>query len=279
MKWATKLIFLLGCLFSLGCSETEAEDPPKMLIAHRGGVVDEQRSENSMAALEEAIERGYTHVEVDARITADGHVVCFHNDDLREEANLEGRISELPFDSVTKIVLTRSQETIPSFEEYVSRCKDRIGVMVDLKGCPDTFITAYAEEILFALQQHNLLEESLILINKTPKNNQDKIIPYFLGKAKVSWRAPLLIAEQAAAKDPNFANNYYVFNHGADFDAAAVKAFQDLGLPVIVSINTGHYRKEEAQAMGIKHVQDMLEYQVDGLQIDAVYDPILFPTQ
>ncbi len=279
MKWAATLIFLLGCLLFVGCGRTETDQPLKILIAHRGGVVDEQRSENSMSALEEAIKRGYTHVEVDARITGDGHVVCFHNDDLKEEANLEGRISELPFDSVTKIMLTRSRETIPSFEEYISRCQGRIGIMVDLKGCPDTFIAAYAEEILSALQQHNLLEESLILINKTPKNNQDKLIPYFLGKAKVSWRAPWLIAQQAAAKDPNFADNYYVFNHGADFDATSVQAFQDLGLPVIVSINTGHYRKEEAQTAGIKHVQEMLEYQVDGLQIDAVYDPILFATQ
>ena len=38
-------------------------------IAHRGGVVDEQRSENSIKALNEAIQRGYTHVEIDARIT------------------------------------------------------------------------------------------------------------------------------------------------------------------------------------------------------------------
>ena len=39
------------------------------LIAHRGGVVDQERSENSYRALEEAILRGYTHVEIDACFT------------------------------------------------------------------------------------------------------------------------------------------------------------------------------------------------------------------
>jgi len=40
---------------------------PRMIIAHRGGVVDAERSENSLKALQEAILRGYTHVENDAR--------------------------------------------------------------------------------------------------------------------------------------------------------------------------------------------------------------------
>ena len=65
-------------------------DRPDILIAHRGGVVDEERSQNSFKALEEAIRRGYSHVEIDARITADGHVVCFHNDELMEEAGING---------------------------------------------------------------------------------------------------------------------------------------------------------------------------------------------
>ena len=83
----------------------------QMIIAHRGGVVDEQHSENSFKALEEAIGRGYTHVEIDARITGDGHVVCFHDDELDKEAGIEGKISELPRDSVTRIILARSHET------------------------------------------------------------------------------------------------------------------------------------------------------------------------
>ena len=60
-------------------------------------------------AFEEAIKRSYTHVEVDARMTVDGHVVCFHNDSLFEEAGVDGRISELPLREVTQIVLPRSK--------------------------------------------------------------------------------------------------------------------------------------------------------------------------
>ena len=257
----------------LACSQAPSPDP-MLLIAHRGGVVDAQRSENSFEALEEAIRRAYTHVEVDARITADGHVVCFHEDELMEEAGINGKISALTRDSVTQIVLTRSQEKIPTFEEYVSRCAGRIGLMVDLKGCPDVYIDAYAGEIEAALARHGLLSNTLILINKLPVNNQDRIAAHFMGKAKISWRKSLAEAQAHAADDPGFAEKYYVFNHGADFTAEDVRGFQQLGLKVIVSINTGHYKTGDPQQQGEQHLRQMLEMGVDGLQIDSRYEGV-----
>ena len=82
------------------CCSSEFYRADLLIIAHRGGVVDSLHSENSIKALEEAIRRGYTHVEVDARITADGHVVCFHDEQLMEDTGIRGKISELPVDSV-----------------------------------------------------------------------------------------------------------------------------------------------------------------------------------
>ena len=154
-------------------------DKLRFLIAHRGGVVDSERSENSFKALEEAIRRGYTHVEIDARITADGHVICFHNADLIEEAGIEGRISEMSCEAITQVVLTRSGENIPTFEQYCCRCAGRIGVMIDLKGCRSEFVVSYGEKIRLSLEAHGLLEEAMILINKTPRDNQDLIADCF----------------------------------------------------------------------------------------------------
>jgi glycerophosphoryl diester phosphodiesterase len=139
------LFSLFRCALLLVSLDLQASE--LMVIAHRGGVVDAERSENSILALEEAIIRGYTHVEVDARMTADGHVVCFHNDSLIEEAGVDGEISELSLREITQIVLPRSKEKIPTFDDYCRRCSGRIGVMVDLKGCPERYVTQYAGEI------------------------------------------------------------------------------------------------------------------------------------
>jgi len=250
----------------------------KKLIAHRGGVVDAHRSENSFQALEEAIARGYTHVEIDARITADGHVVCFHNDDLQEEAGVEGKISELPLKTVTQTTLTRSGEKIPTFEDYCAHCAGRIGVMIDLKGCQTSHIDTYAHEIESALETHGLLDEALILINKIPINNQAHIAQKFVGKSKVSWRQSLLETQQAIAHNPTFAKDHYIFNHSDDFTDEIINGFHDLGLEVIVSINTYHYKNGNPQKQGEHHLQQMLQFGADGLQIDSCYDIALNST-
>ena len=264
------LFFLL--LFTSALSTISAQS---LLIAHRGGVVNDTLSENSFAALEEAIRRGYTHVEVDARMTADGHLVCFHNDDLQEEAGRDGKISEMNWDKVKEVVLTRSKEKIPSFDAYCSRVAGRIGLMVDIKGCPEAQVDKFVAQLEAALSKHGLLKDALLLINKTPKNHQSEIVRPFLGKARISWRKSLSDTREETAYNLNFAQEYYIFNHGEDFTRASVKEFQAIGVPVIVSINTGHY-DSDSQAKGEAHVREMMEYGVDGLQIDACYDPVVF---
>ena len=249
---------------------------PKTIIAHRGGVVDDQRSENSFKALHEATRRGYTHVEIDARITADSHVVCFHNDELMDEAGVEGNISEMPLAEITNTVLTRSGEKIPTFYNYCAQCADRIGVMVDLKGCSDDFVEPYANEIKTALADHNLLNDALILINKTPQNNQAIIANHFMGKARISWRKSLAVTQLSASEDPDFATKYYIFNQGSDFITQDIHKFQKLGLEVIVSINTEHYKNGNPQQQGEDHIRQLMHSSIDGFQIDSCFDPVIF---
>jgi glycerophosphoryl diester phosphodiesterase len=277
-KKGLQIFVAFGLVALFFCCSQKLPFKDLIIIAHRGGVVDEQRSENSFEALEEAIRRGYTHVEIDARTTVDGHIVCFHNDELNEETGTQGRISELPIDSVTQIILTRSKETIPTFEEYCSRSAGRIGIMVDLKGCKNEHIEQYAKEIEAGLNKYGLSKDAFLLINKEPKNNQEKIVEHFIGKIKISWRKSLLETQGAAATDPDFAEKFYVFNHGADFTANDVKGFQQLGLKVIVSINTAHYKTGDPQQQGEQHLRQMLRMGINGLQIDSCYDPA-FPTE
>jgi hypothetical protein len=248
-----------------------------LIIAHRGGVVDEHHSENSIKGLEEAIRRGYTHVEIDARLTGDGHVVCFHDDHLWRETGIRRRISAMPVAAVTKIVLPGSDEPIPTLETYLARCAGRIGIMIDLKGCSRRRdAPRYARAIEAGLTRYGLLEDALILVNEPPIHHQDLIAAHFLGKARVAWRKPLRATQRAAARMPDFAESFYVFNHGADFTAEDVAGFQALGLRVIVSINTGHYRIGNALKRGGRHLERMLAHGVDGLEIDSCYDHVFF---
>jgi glycerophosphoryl diester phosphodiesterase len=63
------------------------EGPIPLAFAHRGGA--NSFPENTLVAFRGAIEMGFRHIETDAHLTRDGHIVCFHDDRL--ERTTDGR--------------------------------------------------------------------------------------------------------------------------------------------------------------------------------------------
>jgi glycerophosphoryl diester phosphodiesterase len=248
-----------------------------MVIAHRGGVVDKEHSENSLKALEEAVRRGYTHVEVDARVTKDGRVVAFHSNNMKDEAGIDANISDLTLREVQNVMLTRRGERIPTFDEYCDRAEGRIGLMVDIKGSSDEWLESYTRGIDDALSRHKLLENTLFITNQFPVNNQEKIAPWFLGRAKISWRSSLLITEILRPHVPDLAKYNFVFNGPKDLNKQEIDGFHRMGLKVVASVNTQDYKSPaDPVKQGLEDIKKMIDWGVDGLQIDSVYDPLVF---
>jgi glycerophosphoryl diester phosphodiesterase len=63
------------------------------VVAHRGA--SHERAEHTLAAYVEAIEIGADALECDVRLTADGHLVCFHDRDTRRTGNHRGVVSTM----------------------------------------------------------------------------------------------------------------------------------------------------------------------------------------
>ncbi len=270
--WVTLIISLIV----QGCARTYKK-PDFILVAHRGGVVDDTLSENSLKGLEEAIRRGYTHVEVDVRVTRDGHAVCFHDENLRREAGVDLNIADLTLDELKEIRLTKSLETIPTFEEYCARCQGRINVMIDTKSGMVQNIEMYAREIEAALMKYGLLDDALIIANRIPSYNQEKVAYWLLGKSKLSWRVDLKKAKIMKNMMPeNPGQHYFIFNSPRDFTREDIEGFHKMGLMVIPSINTSHYQTGDPMKQGLADIGKMLDWGVDGLQIDSCYDPLVF---
>lgn len=247
-----------------------------ILIAHRGGVVDDSLSENSIKGLEEAIRRGYTHVEVDARVTGDGHVVCFHDENLVRETGVDKNISDLTLAELKQIRLTKSQEPIPTFDEFCSRCAGRINLMIDIKGASERYIEQYAVEIENALIKYGLLQDALFIVNRMSSRSQEKVADWFLGKAKTAWRFNLVKTQIFASALPEPGKYHFVFDSPRDFSKDMIDGFHKLGLIVIASVNTDHYKTGDPRKQGLADIQKMLDWGVDGLQIDSCYDPLVF---
>ncbi len=63
------------------------------VVAHRGA--SDELAEHTLAAYLEAIEAGADGLECDVRLTADGHLVCFHDRDLRRTGQRRGVLSTM----------------------------------------------------------------------------------------------------------------------------------------------------------------------------------------
>ena len=96
-----------------------------LVIAHRGGAL--LAAENSAAAFQAAAAVGADAVETDVRQTADGHLVCFHDDTLE-------RLCGDPR-AVAEIELATLRQKIPSIltlREALSASRP-LGVLLDVK--------------------------------------------------------------------------------------------------------------------------------------------------
>ncbi|MDQ6714573.1 MAG: glycerophosphodiester phosphodiesterase, partial [Actinomycetota bacterium] len=69
------------------------DHPTPIAIAHRGGA--EEFPENTLPAFDAAVELGYTHLETDAHLSADGVVFSFHDHILDRVTDRSGRLSKV----------------------------------------------------------------------------------------------------------------------------------------------------------------------------------------
>ncbi|QBR92773.1 glycerophosphodiester phosphodiesterase [Nocardioides euryhalodurans] len=63
------------------------------VVAHRGA--SEQLAEHTLGAYLEALDAGAEGLECDVRLTSDGHLVCFHDRDLRRTGSRRGLVSTM----------------------------------------------------------------------------------------------------------------------------------------------------------------------------------------
>jgi glycerophosphoryl diester phosphodiesterase len=97
------------------------DHPGPVPYAHRGGAL--EGLENTMPAFEAAVALGYRYLETDARVTSDGVLLAFHDDDLSRTCGRPGKISELPWSEV-KTLRVAGKEPIPLMEDVLGTFPD-----------------------------------------------------------------------------------------------------------------------------------------------------------
>lgn len=133
-----KLLFLL--LFMSPADNiirTFYHDHAQVLVAaHRAD--HEVYPENSIPAIQSAIDKGIDIVELDIRETKDGVLVLMHDESIEKKTDGKGKVSELTFAELQAFQLKRegivSREKIPTFESALQLAKGKIMIDIDFKA-------------------------------------------------------------------------------------------------------------------------------------------------
>jgi glycerophosphoryl diester phosphodiesterase len=96
--------------------------------------------ENTLAAFREAVRLGAHMVELDVRLTKDGHLVILHDETLDRTTNGEGKISEMTLEEVKDLdagswkSANFTGERVPELSEVLEIMPDHIWLNIHLKG-------------------------------------------------------------------------------------------------------------------------------------------------
>jgi glycerophosphoryl diester phosphodiesterase len=71
------------------------------VVAHRGA--SDEKAEHTLGAYLEALDVGAQGLECDVRLTADGHLVCVHDRDLRRTAATKGLVSRMELADLSEL--------------------------------------------------------------------------------------------------------------------------------------------------------------------------------
>jgi len=75
--------------------------PHPILLAHRGDLT--HAPENTLPAFSQAIQKGADGVELDAKLTADGHVIVIHDETVDRTTNGKGKVASFSLDAIRKL--------------------------------------------------------------------------------------------------------------------------------------------------------------------------------
>jgi len=95
---------------------------------HGGGIV-----ENSPSAFRAAIAAGHG-IELDVQASADGEAIVFHDYELDRLAGRSGRLAEFDAATISAVLLTGTDETIPSLAQTLALIDGKAPLLIEVKS-------------------------------------------------------------------------------------------------------------------------------------------------
>ncbi len=148
----------------VGMSELYREHP-FAVTAHRGGT--RHSIENTLNAIQEAIDVGANFAEIDVQLSKDHVIVVTHDSDFSRQAGVAAKVWELTYDEIRKVPLTRADspeiaaDHAPTFDELLDTARGRIRLNVELKYYGD-HQPRLAERVVAAVRGKGMADQVVV---------------------------------------------------------------------------------------------------------------------
>lgn len=122
------------------------------VIAHRGASA--SAPENTLAAFRLALEHQADGIELDVHLSADGHLVVIHDDDLDRTTTGTGKVGQLTLEEI-RAADAGNGEKVPTLDEVLTLIQDKMWINIELKGFAP-YSPLLPEKILTLVTTHGL---------------------------------------------------------------------------------------------------------------------------
>ena len=179
-------VLVIGLLSYLWIDQIDF-DNDSLVIAHRGSSL--AAPENTMAAIQRAVDDGADWVEIDVQETADGKVVVFHDSDFKRVGGTpltiwDARSAQLAgIDIGSWFDPAFSHETTPSLRAVLELCRDKSGVLIELKyyGHDQNL----EQRVIDIVEQQGMVEQVMVMSLSYPAVQKVR-------KLRPGWKVGLL---------------------------------------------------------------------------------------
>ena len=124
----------------MGLDLRRADDALPKLVGHRGAL--EVAPENTLASFQRALDDGVDVIEMDIRLSGDGHVVVMHDGTVDRTTNGTGLVSEMSVAQLKRLDAGAwfdaryVGERIPTLAEVLAWARGKVGLLLELKYYP-----------------------------------------------------------------------------------------------------------------------------------------------
>lgn len=119
------------------------------MVAHRGA--SHEKAEHTLGAYLKALDEGAEALECDVRLTADGHLVCVHDRDLRRTAAHKGVVSTMQLDELDQLDFASWKNPWADLDDEAPVEADENGKVLTLRRLLET-VADYDRSVEIAIE-------------------------------------------------------------------------------------------------------------------------------